>query len=174
MFSFYIAFIIFITQILFVGLSWEMALIPFAKFIFYWNGIFAFLTLLFFVGLLLGLSAILFKLPVIGVGIYRFNESIRKTGILSFLGERFLFWFLSKTFILVGSYFIFVDPTLPLELLLTCLTLVILGYAIKSISENRRKKESRSQINMSIFQSEIPIEKEINPESINKNSKTLN
>jgi len=81
--------------------------------------------------MLLGLSTILLKVPFIGVGIYRFNEKIRETGIITFLLKISVLWFISRSFILIGSYILTFELPSRIDMLLVSLALIITGYLIK-------------------------------------------
>lgn len=161
MFSFYFSIFYLLCKLL-LGYELSVATQSAAKFLFYWNGFFVGLTLTFFLSLLLGISAVLIRVPFLGIGIFQLQESIRKTGIWRFLAEKSIFWILVHAFVLVGAYFLAFDPNLSLELRLSSISLIIIGYLLKKI---RQKKSTPHKKNPSIvFPSQSNHEKEINPQ----------
>lgn len=163
MFSLMIAFIIYLLQVGYSHYPWPTALVSAAKFVFYWNFIFASITIFFFLLMLVGLTTILFKVPFIGVGIYRFHEKIRQLGMVTFLFRTSLLWVLSRSFILIGSYFLAFEMSERKDLLVASLALVIAGYLIKKQTAKDSGTRIHHHFSVQNFDPRAPKEKDITP-----------
>lgn len=163
MFSLFLAFLIYILQVGYNHLTWNFALATACKFLFYWNSIFASITIFFFLLMLLGLSTLFFKVPFIGIGIYRFNEKIRETGIPTFLLRTSLIWLFSRSFIIFGSYFIAFEMPERIDLLIASLALILTGYLIKKQTSLQNGAKIHSHFSIHNLDSNQNIEKDITP-----------
>jgi hypothetical protein len=165
MFSLILSFLIYLYQINFSGHPWQESLAISAKFLFIWNLFFAGLTFLFFFALLLGLSAILFRLPFVGVGMYRFHEKIREAGIVNYLGRTASYWMISRFFILFGSYFLAFESPIASDLSMAGLAIIFAGYFLKKIGRSRSRV--KSQFSIHTYQNTKSNEKDVSPDKQN-------
>jgi hypothetical protein len=113
--------------------------------------------------MLIGMSTILLKVPFIGVGIYRFNEKIRQTGIIVFLLKTSLLWLTSKAFILIGSYFLAYEFPTRTDLIFASMGLILLGYLIKRISAKRSGSNFRTHFSIQNLDRNLTKEKDVSP-----------
>ncbi len=163
MFSLFIAVLIYLIQVGYSHFSIYGALASSAKFVFYWNAVFASITAFFFLLLIAGLSTILFKVPFIGVGIYRFNEQIRQLGLVQFLLKTSFLWFLSRSFILIGSYFLAFEMSESMDITIASLVVVFLGYVIKKRTSYEKGTRIHHHVSLQNFDLKKPYEKDITP-----------
>ncbi len=163
MFSLIVAFVIYLIQVGYSHYPWNAALVSAAKFVFYWNLIFGSITIFFFLLMLVGLTTILFKVPFIGVGIYRFHEKIRQLGMVTFLFRTSFLWVLSRSFILIGSYFLAFEMSDRTDLLVASLALVVAGYLIKKQTAKDSGTRIHHHFSVQNFDPRTPKEKDITP-----------